>query len=224
MADFQSIVYQMILSVLRDAQMTSASPGKTNTFKGLTNLGSSQIGLDAELRKAVEDVINEINGKGDPSEEKEKTLSGTNLPSTQIGLLDPKNAASTTAGATSKILAETPDVLMEVFRKLPPVAIAFLAASLAPAIFKYMTRPGSELDLRYIRKIEEEQNALLSRQQQHDTATGFRQVISTSTIDGFLAVNGANNENTSRQYRKGANFYGELFDITNADNAKGYYN
>ena len=45
MADFQSIIYQMILSVLRDAEITSANPTHTNTFKGLT-AGSSEIGLD----------------------------------------------------------------------------------------------------------------------------------------------------------------------------------
>ena len=48
MAAFQSILYQMILSVLRDAQIISANPTHTNTFKGLIET-SSDIGLDEEL-------------------------------------------------------------------------------------------------------------------------------------------------------------------------------
>jgi len=57
MASFQTIVYQMILSVLRDAKMTSASPGKINTFVGLETTSAGTIGTDDELREAIIDLV-----------------------------------------------------------------------------------------------------------------------------------------------------------------------
>lgn len=222
MATIEEIVERIAKKVIEKSVMTSASPNKENTFERFNETGL--IGESEEIEDAIREIVREslddIQAEK-PAEKQKDTLDTT--PSPSISFLTPQGATSTITGAAPKVLAESPDILLEVFRKLPPVAIAFLAASLAPHIFKYITRPGSELDLRYIRDIDEERNAFLSRQQQYDTAAGFRQVITTSTTDGFLAVNGANNENTLRLFRKGPNFYGELFDIVNGENAKGLF-
>jgi len=224
MASLDVIFKQMILSAFRSVEMDSASPGHINHFKGMKGeiLGSSD-----EINEAIKEVLKDLQSDQNQTDKGEGGVDGLSndggVGGTNIPLLTPQGAASTASSATAKTLLGKPDILFEMVRKFPPAAIALLAASMAPLIFAYITRPGSDLDLRYIRNIEEEQNAFLSRQQQYDTATGFRQVITTSTIDGFLAVNGANNENTLRQYRKGANFYGELNDITNEHNAKGLF-
>lgn len=221
MAEFNQIFTQKIIDMLKKSTWTSASPDKTNFVKDINAFGFGA-DFDQAFEAAMIEAIQEFQSQN--VAEKSSTISEEGVTGgTSIPLSTPLGAASTISSTATKTLLGRPDILMEMARKFPPAAIAFLAASMAPLIFKYITRPGSELDLRYIRNINEEQNALLSRQQQYDTAAGFRGVIATSTIDGFLAVNGANNENTLRLFREGTNFYGKLNDITNEHNAKGFY-
>ncbi len=217
MADFQSIVYQMILSVLRDAEMTSAggdSP-KTNTFKGLTTGGTSEIGLDEELREAIREIVGEViddpesvENLADEIKEKKKGLTegqATSLASK--GLRGAKNPASIVADGITM---------------LPHAKLVAFAIVLAPLIVDQLTRPGGPLDLRFKRIISDEINGFLSRQTQKDTEMGVRQVIIQSKT-GFTATNGKNNYNTVRGIREGGIDKERLDRIGMKDHAKGVF-
>ena len=88
-------------------------------------------------------------------------------------------------------------------RFLPHAALVALAISLAPLIIKELKKPGSMLDIRFKRIMQDEFNAFLGRQDQWDTKLGLRQVRVQSK-SGFLVTNGsAMTENNLRQVREG---------------------
>jgi hypothetical protein len=87
--------------------------------------------------------------------------------------------------------------------KLPHAALVALAVSLAPMIIDELKKPGSWLDVRFVRLMQDEFNAFLERQDQWNTMLGLRQVIVQSQA-GFLMSGGASmNENTLRIVRGG---------------------
>ena len=206
MADFQSIIYQMILAVLRDAEITSANPTHTNTFKGLT-VGSEEIGLDEELQAAVVEAI-----QNTADEEDSKKSSSKALESKAVSIS--KKGISATKDPTS--------IVTMGLALLPHAVLISFAISLAPLIFTELTRPGGALDLRFKRIIEDEFNGFLSRQTQKDTEMGVRQVIVQSKT-GFTALNGDSSFNTMRGIREGGINKERLDRLDMTDHSKGLF-
>jgi len=88
-------------------------------------------------------------------------------------------------------------------RFIPHVALITLALSLIPIIIKELKRPGSMMDVRWKRMMQDEFNAFLDRQDQMNTFLGYRQVIVQSRA-GFLAhSSGAGTYDTVRDLREG---------------------
>lgn len=200
MSSFSNITYQMILSVLRDAKMTSASPGKINTFVGLGDGFVGDIGTDEELQEAILDLVGDKFDLESPDDLAQNLLDSEGKKKPKKGTLE-SQLSSKTKKAIS-ILQNPNDIAMEVARFMPHAALLLLAASLAPMIFKELTKPGGPYDLRFRRIVSDEVNAFLSRQTQKDTEMGVRQVIIQSKT-GFTAKNGANNYNTTKGIREG---------------------
>ncbi len=219
MADFQRIVYQMILSVLRGAKMTSKDPTFTNVFKGM---GSPDVGFDEELKEAIRETVDGFIVDPDSpdklaenlldAEEKEKNKKGTK--------------EKTAAKAIGKTIGVGKDPVAAIIATaipfLPHAVLVTLAIMLVPLIFKELTRPGAALDLRFKRIVDDEINAFLSRQTQKDTEMGIRQVIIQSK-KGFTAANGVNNYNTTKDIREGGFDKERLDRQGRVDHSKGVF-
>ncbi len=218
MSNLSELITSYMIDLLKETQITSASPQWTNTVKDvrITGLGAD---FDHELETAIAekisefvttnpDMFNVIKIKNDKTSNKTK---GT------------KESQSSRLVKQGLSIADNPAVLIaEGIRYLPHATLILLAISLAPIIFDILTKPGGPLDLRFKRIIDDEINAFLSRQTQKDTEFGVRQVIIQSKT-GFTATNGANNYNTVRGIREGG-LNKELFDrIGRIEHTKGDY-
>lgn len=222
MASFQTIVYQMILSVLRDAKMTSASPAKINTFIGLESgaATSAGIGTDDELREAIIELVGEEFDLVGEDELAQDLLDAEGEKKKKGKPLEKKAVRYATKGAG--ILNNPALLVAEGLKFLPhAVAIAF-AAKIAPMVFEYLTKPGGDLDLRLKIYLQDEFNAFLSRQTQKDTEMGVRQVIIQSK-KGFTAANGVNHYNTQKGIREGGINPERMDRIKMVDHAKGLF-
>lgn len=197
-ASIDVIIKQMILSTLRSAKITSASPDKTNHFIGIDE--SSILDISGELEQAIAEIIGSATTEKDTSElaqdlldsEEKKKKKGRNeakgVSLVKQGIQVGQNPMST--------------MLARALPLLPHTVLLSFAISLAPMVFAYITRPGGPLDVRWKRVLENEFNAFMARQTQKDTMMGVRQVIIQSKI-GFTASNGVNNYNTQRGIREG---------------------
>ncbi len=222
MASLQSIIYQMVLSMLREAQFTSANPTHINKFKGLTSGPASDIGTDEEFAQAFAEIVRkELADLG--LEESEEDLSQDLLDFEQKktgGISESQKVGLASKGLST---AQNPvNIVSQGLAFLPHAVLISFAISLAPFIFQQLTRPGGPLDLRWKRMIDEEVNAFLSRQTQKDTELGFRQVIIQSKI-GFTASNGVNNYNSIRGLREGGIDKERLDRIGMIDHSKGLF-
>lgn len=215
MAELQSIIYQIILSVLRSSEFTSASPGFKNQFIGVPNT-VGDIGNNAELEEAILEIVGDSfegdspdNLNANITDAKDKQKGG----STGKAILS--DAKKTLGG-----LQNPNDILMEFTRFFPPAVILLIAASMAPLVFDILTKPGGPMDVRWKRLVGDEVNAFLSRQSQKDTEMGVRQVIIQSK-KGFTAPNGVNSFNTTRGIREGGENKERSDRIGMIDHAKG---
>ncbi len=208
------LIISNVIELLKETQITSASPGWTNTVKDVrvTGLGAD---FDQELEIAIQEKITEYlaqnsdlvggNATGKTSTTK-NTLSGQ------------KTAGLIRKGGS--LIQNPQGIAMEIARYMPHTAFVLIAASVAPMIFELLTKPGGPFDLRFKRIVDKEISAFLSRQTQKDTEFGVRQVIIQSKT-GFTAKNGANNYNTVRGIREGG-INEELFDrVGRIDHQKG---
>jgi hypothetical protein len=93
---------------------------------------------------------------------------------------------------------------------------------MAEEVFKWLTRPGGWLDLRFRRFMQNENNAFLDRQTQRNTLIGLRQVTIQS-VAGFRNINGIGNENTLRQIREGGVNGNRLALIDFEDHSRGLF-
>ena len=213
------VITSYVVDLLKEAQITSASPEWTNTVKDvrITGLGAD---FDYALQEAITETISEIAttnpdlfGGGASTTTAKKTTD-------KKGTKERQTARLVRQGIT---IADNPAVLLaEGIRYLPHSILILLAISLAPLIFDILTKPGGPLDLRFKRIIDDEINGFLSRQTQKDTEYGVRQVIIQSKT-GFTATNGVNNYNTVRGIREGG-INKDLFDrIGRIEHTKGDY-
>ncbi len=219
MTALSAVITTYVIELLKEAQITSASPNWTNTVKDVrvTGLGAD---FDYALQEAITETISEISttnpdlfGGGSTGTTAKKT-------SEKKGTKERQAAKLVRQGVT---IADNPAVLLaEGIRYLPHATLILLAISLAPLIFDILTKPGGPLDLRFKRIIDNEINAFLSRQIQKDTEFGVRQVVIQSKI-GFTATNGANNFNTVRGIREGGIDRERLDRIGRVDHSKGIF-
>ena len=220
MADLQNIIYQMVLSLLRDSKFTSASPGHINKFIGV-NVAATTIGTDEEIRAAILEIINsEGVGKEKTGKDLASDLSDVEVETEKVKDFEKKAVLGTRRALA---IAQNPASLVsQGILLLPHAVLVAFAISIVPFIFEELTRAGGPLDLRFKRIVDEEISAFLSRQSQRDTEMGVRQVIIQSKT-GFTATNGSNNFNTLRGIREGG-IDKELLDrVGKVDHAKGVF-
>ncbi len=212
------IITSYVIDLLKEAQITSASPEWTNTVKDVrvTGLGSD---FDYELEIAIQEKITELKTTNP------EIFEGGEETKTKSRAAKKSSSETQAAGLIRKgtSIADNPaSIVAEGIRYLPHAVLVTLAVMLVPMIFNELTRPGGILDLRWRRIISNEVSAFLSRQTQKDTQFGVRQVIIQSKT-GFTATNGKNNYNTLRGIREGG-LNKELFDrIGMVDHTKGVF-
>lgn len=209
------LIISNVIDLLKETQITSASPGWTNTVKDVrvTGLG---VDFDQELEIAIQEKITEYLTQnpdllsGSKTGKTGSTAKNTLSEQKAIGLIR----------KGGNLIQNPAQIAMEIARYMPHTVIVLMAASVAPMIFELLTKPGGPYDLRFKRIIDKEISAFLSRQTQKDTEFGVRQVIIQSKT-GFTAKNGANNYNTLRGIREGG-LNEELFDrVGKIDHQKG---
>jgi len=191
------IITSYVIDLLKETQITSASPLWTNTVKDVrvTGLGSE---FDQQLDVAIAEKIEEFTVSNPELFEEDSSIGKSK--SASKGLTEQKTVGQLRKGIS---IAQNPaSIVAEGLRFLPHAALVALALAIVPLIFDELTRPGGILDLRFRRIIGDEINGFLSRQAQKDTEFGVRQVIIQSKT-GFTATNGANNYNTYRGIREG---------------------
>ena len=202
MATLDSIIKQMIISAFRSAKMESASPGKINRFIGMEfESGMDIIGSNEEITDAIKAAVADFISDPDTAENlAQDLLDSEEKTGKKKGNLERRAVSGIQKGIG---LAQNPvNAVSMALPLLPHAVLVSFAISLAPMIFDYITRPGGPLDVRWMRFLENEFNAFLSRQTQKDTLMGTRQVIIQSKV-GFTASNGVNNYNTQRGIREG---------------------
>lgn len=223
MPALQTIIYQMVLAMLRESKFSSANITKINKFLGLQGGLPTNIGTDEEFAQAIQEIVR-----------KELTDIGLDESTTDQAqdLLDAKekpkkktNTETKATQSTQKVLATAQNpatAIWDLVQFIPHSKLIILAAFLAPLIFMELTRPGGLLDLRFKRIVDDEITAFLSRQSQKDTEMGFRQVVIQSKV-GFTASNGVNNYNTIRGIREGGIDKERLDRIGMVDHSKGIF-
>ncbi len=209
------IITSYVIELLRETQITSASPGFTNVVKDVrvTGLGSE---FDQELDIAIAEKIEEFKVTNPeffeeiPISKEPKTakIQGT------------EKIATGLARQGASLVQNPANAFASLIPLLPHAALLALAISLAPFIFDFLTKPGGPMDLRFRRIIREEINGFLSRQAQKDTEFGVRQVVIQSKT-GFTAANGQNNYNTLRGIREGGVNEELLARVGKVDHTKG---
>ena len=202
MSTLSEVIITYVIALLKETQITSASPDWTNIVKSVrvSGLGAD---FDYALQETITETVVEIakvnpdlfGGSGTTKKKSKK------IKSIKSDEAEPINPVSLIGkGATA--IQNPSSLVFEAIRHLPQATLVLLAISLTPLVFEYLTRPGGVLDLRFKRIIDNEINAFLSRQTQKDTEFGIRQVIIQSKL-GFTASNGVNNYNTVRGIREG---------------------
>ena len=209
------IITSYVIDLLRETQITSASPLWTNTVKDVrvTGLGSE---FDQQLDMAIAEKIEEFKVTNPEFFEEIPTGKKPKTPKSQ----DTEKIAAGLARQGASLAQNPANAFTSLIPLLPHAALLALALALAPFIFDFLTKPGGPMDLRFRRIIREEINGFLSRQAQKDTEFGVRQVIIQSKT-GFTATNGVNNYNTLRGIREGGINEELLARVGKVDHTKG---
>ena len=104
---------------------------------------------------------------------------------------------------------------------MPHAALVLLAIALAPLIVDQLKSPGSMLDVRWRRIMQEEFIALMGRQDQWNAQIGVRQVY-VASHDQFLVGNGAAmSESNLRRVRESDDRIADRLEFT--DHAKEFF-
>jgi hypothetical protein len=141
--------------------------------------------FEEALRQTTKDSINEVIQQFSP----ETQQSSTGITGGEIASLAGRGMTGGASGAIG--------MLMPMIPHLVPIMIA---AGVAKTLFDWAVGAGGPLDVRYRRELSREANSFLSRQLQHDTGIGLRQVIIGANAN-FKNTGGAGNSNSLRQVR-----------------------
>ena len=210
-----SSIRQFVENIARSLAITSASPQHTNRVKALDYFGEAgdfEDILRQDVIKIIEDEI-KIQMKEfreDPSAQ----------PTTPIGSVEAQFASQVKKGIS---VAQSPaSAASDVIKYLPHAALVTLAISLTPIVIGELSKPGGFMDVRWKRRLEEEQNAFMDRQTQRNTQMGIRKIQIQSRA-GFISINGANNSNNLREIREGGVNKDRLAQIDIKDHTMGLF-
>ena len=202
-----SAIQGMIARAMYSARITSANPTHTNeVFAGSVELIATDFDqtLQAEMEAFMEQRLPAV------IEERGEEIKKSVLESPELGQM------------MGMMKGGPMGMVTQLLRFGGPLIVAALAPQMAEEVFKWLTRPGGWLDLRFKRVLENETNAFLDRQTQWNTQIGLRQVTIQS-IAGFRNINGIGNENTLRQIREGGANGNRLALIDFTDHSKGLF-
>ena len=197
----------MIARAMYSAKITSANPVHINeVFAGSVELISTDFDqvLQSEMEAFIEQRMPAV------MEERGEEIKKSILESPELGQM------------MGMMRGGPMGMLTSLLRLGGPLIVAALAPAMAEEVFKWLTRPGGWLDLRFRREMTEESNAFLDRQTQRNTQLGLRQVTIQS-VAGFRNINGIGNENTLRQIREGGTNGNRLAMIDFTDHSKGLW-
>ena len=190
MADLQSIMYQIVLSILRDSRFSSASKGHTNKFEGIDS-AATQIGTDEEINEAIREIVEEVID----TEKSDSDL--------LVGDKDETGNNAKELLKAAKQGADPVDYIQTYAKRLVPIILPLLvAAGLTELIINTMLSPGGLFDRRLRRLITEEFNGLLDKQTQKNFHIGTRQLTIQSRA-GFRNIQGIGFEDNLKQIREG---------------------
>jgi len=161
----------------------------------VTGIGGkeSAIGGDGEFENALAELVNDdFNAIADDAMSDQEYSKFAENRAKSKPFLDPIGESQAVGLAKSGLgAAQRPFSLgVSAISMMPHAALLLLAVSLAPLIISELKRPGSTLDVRWRRIMQDEYNALMARQDQWNAQIGVRQVYVVSH-DQFLIGNGA---------------------------------
>ena len=172
---------QFVENALMTMHISSAG-GDSPKINYVRDVDINPADFDQIVREEVERIIDERLEEIKGDQTKVESDLGTSEGSIESGAVS--------AVKTGSSLVQNPAGAMGMLMGfMPHAALIALALSLIPIIIKELKRPGSILDVRFKRLMEDEFNAFLSRQEQMNTQLGYRQVIVQSKA-GFLAQAG----------------------------------
>ena len=183
------------------------------------------IGGDGDFENALADLINEdFNDLADDAMSDKEYAKFAENRAKQKPFLEPVGEAQAVSLARSGIKAAQNPISLGVsaISMIPHAALVLLAISLAPLIIDQLKSPGSMLDVRWRRIMQEEYNALMSRQDQWNAQIGVRQVY-VASHDQFLIGNGAAlSESNLRRVRESDQRIADRLEFT--DHAVEFFN
>ena len=183
-----AIIQQMIIDMVMELKITSASPMHTNVVKRLTRTALPN--LETLLRAEIQEIAGESKQEGtDIMAESEDQAAVSLSQVAGLGRAGMGGSGAVLGMATSALGAA-----------LPPVAIALIVAAILPMVLDELTKAGGVLDIRYKRLILNEVENYFSRQIQRDTQVGNRQIIIQASAR-FMNLNGSGNSNTLKLIR-----------------------
>ena len=98
-------------------------------------------------------------------------------------------------GGASRGLGGGGAIASQLMSMIPYLGPILVAAGVATYLFKWARGPGGPIDKRFERELRDETLNFMSRQLQHDTQVGFRQVIIQASAN-FRNLGGTGNSNS----------------------------
>jgi hypothetical protein len=182
--------------IYQDPGLISAIDDTVNRLDSETTLTGGDertIGGGGDFENALAEMVNsDWMGSAENSMSDEEYLSWMENSSKKEPMLDSigEAQASSLTKTTISVARNPMTIVAPLMGMLPHAALILLAASLAPLIIDEMKKPGSMLDVRWRRIMQEEFNAIMGRQDQWNAQIGVRQVY-VASHDQFLIGNGA---------------------------------
>lgn len=144
-----------------------------------------------EIKRIIEEERQEITEEGTKIESEGGTSSS--IESGAIGAVRSGTGLAQNPGSSIGML----------LRFIPHAALVALVLSMIPLIIDELKKPGSMMDVRWKRMMQDEFNAFLDRQDKMNTFLGYRQIIVQSKA-GFMAqASGAGTYDSNRDLREG---------------------
>jgi len=185
---------QFVENALMTMHISSAG-GDSPKINYVRDVDLNPADFDQIIRDEVERIVNE--------RMEETKAEGTQIEK-EVGTSGGIESGAIGAVRTGTGLAQNPaSSIGLLLRFIPHAALVALVISMIPIIIKELKRPGSVMDVRWKRMMQDEFNAFLDRQDQMNTFLGYRQVIVQSRA-GFIAQSsGAGTYDSVRDLREG---------------------
>lgn len=215
MTSVGDVLRQMIENAMYSANITSANPLHVNHVE---SIDINPLEFETILEEAIKEIVDT-----ELSTRQTETLgSELSIPSNEGGGIKEGQALGLARKGLSTAQNPT-SIVQQGLSFLPHAALVAFVISMMPIIFRELTKPGGPFDLRWKRIMQDEFNAFLDRQTQHNTKIGTRQVIIQSRA-GFINMNGADsNSNNLRLIRKGWTGREDISELDYTDHSKGLF-